>query len=383
MSTEKRSRAWIDVSAQALRQNFRTVQEAVGEGVRVIPLVKADAYGLGVAEAISALQPLDPWGFGVAVVEEGVGIRDMGVEKPVIVFSPVPPSSYRAAVRSGLSVAVGDLQGLVHLRQAARESGSPGRFHLEVDTGMGRAGFDWHRVDRWGPEFAALMGPPLRWEGCFTHFHSADSVDEGPTVLQWERLLRTVDSLPTPAEAILLHACNSPGALRMPGFAGDAVRPGIFLYGGVAGDGLPDPAPVASLRARIVFLRDAIPGATAGYGSTYSASQKEVWASVGIGYGDGLPRLLGNRGEGLVRGRRAAIIGRISMDLTVLNVSEVPGVQVGDTVTFFGRTEEGEGAGRDEITLEEVAGHAQTINYEILTGLTQRLPRIWTGDGGY
>jgi alanine racemase len=178
-------------------------------------------------------------------------------------------------------------------------------------------------------------------------------------------------------EGVLLHACNSPGALRNPDYAGDAVRPGIFLYGGLAGDGLPPPVPVASLRARIVYLKDAVPGSTVGYGATYTASEAEQWATAAIGYGDGLPRCLGNRGQALVRGRRVPIIGRISMDVTVLNVTGVQGVEVGDVVTFFGS---GEGGG---ILLEEVAGHAGTINYEILTGLTQRLPRIWTDDGGY
>jgi alanine racemase len=278
---------------------------------------------------------------------------------------------------------VGDLTALTRLREAAKEAGLPGRFHIEVDTGMGRAGFDWHRVEAWGRELTSLLGPELIWEGCFTHFHSADSATWGPTVTQWERLIATVESLETPPEGLVLHACNSPGALRVPEFAADAVRPGIFLYGGVAGEGLPDPMPVASLRARVVFLRDAVPGSTVGYGATHTAEGKETWASVAIGYGDGLPRLLGNRGEGVVRGRRAPIIGRISMDLTVLDVTAIREVEVGDIVTFFGPTRDGGGAGGVDITLEEVADYAQTINYEILTGLTRRLPRIWTDDGGY
>jgi alanine racemase len=383
MSTDQRSRAWVDVSAQALRKNLRTVMESVGEGVRTIPMVKADAYGLGLAEAVAALEPLDPWAYGVAAVEEGVRIRRLGMEKPVLVFSPVWQGSYGRALQERLTVTVSEPAALARLRDEARALGIQGRFHLEVDTGMGRAGFDWHRVDRWGGEIAALLGPELIWEGCFTHFHSADSATTASTETQWARLLATVQELPTPREGLLLHACNSPCALRFPGFGADAVRPGIFLYGGVAGEELPHPVPVASLRARIVFLREAIPGSTVGYGATHTAAEEERWATVAIGYGDGLPRLLGNRGEGLVRGRRAPIIGRISMDLTVLDVTGVPGVEVGDTVTFFGISEEPLEAGVEDISVEEVADHAQTINYEILTGLTQRLPRIWTDDGGY
>jgi alanine racemase len=377
MSTDGRTRAWVDVSTRAFQQNFLRIREAVGEGVRIIPMVKANAYGLGLAGAVEALEPLGPWGYGVASVEEGVELRELGISRPLLVLSPLPPDSYPAAVDAELSVCVSDLQSLTRLKEAAQASGRPGGFQLEVDTGMGRAGFSWNRVSEWGPAFDHVLDTPLRWDGCFTHFHSADAGDESPTEMQWKRLQETVKALPDfPADAIL-HACNSPGSLRRPDFAAHAVRPGIFLYGGVAGEGIPAPEPVAALRSRVTFLRDADPGATVGYGSTYSASGPERWATVGIGYGDGLPRLLSNQGHALVRGQRVPIIGRISMDVTVLNVSGVEGVEAGDVVTFFGCD------GEEVIPLEEVAGLAQTINYEILTDLTPRAPRIWMADGGY
>lgn len=377
MSMDKRTRAWVDVSTRAFQQNFLSIREAVGEGVRIIPMVKANAYGLGMTEAIRALEPLNPWGYGVAAVEEGVEIREMGLKKPVLVLSPVPPGSYGTAVETGLSVCISDFGGLNRLRDAALAAELPGGFHLEVDTGMGRAGFSWNKVSEWGPRFQRSLEPPLRWDGCFTHFHSADGADPTPTETQWGRLKETLSDLPGLPPGAILHACNSPGALRKPEMAADAVRPGIFLYGGVAGEEIPPPEPVASLRARVTFLREAEAGATVGYGSTYAAPSAERWASVGIGYGDGLPRLLSNQGYALVRGHRVPIIGRISMDMTVVNIKGVEGVEVGDVVTFFGRD------GEEEILLEEVAGLARTINYEILTDLTPRVPRIWMADGGY
>jgi alanine racemase len=377
MSTDKRARAWVDVSSSALRDNFLTIRESVSPGVQMLPMVKADGYGLGMSEVVSALGPLDPWGFGVAAVEEGIELRQLGVEKPILVCSPLPRGSYQDAVEANLTSSISNLEGLALLREASQAMGGGARFHLEVDTGMGRAGFDWRHVEAWAPGVAELLGPGLVWEGCFTHFHSADGADDGPITTQWGRLKETVEKLPLRPEEMLLHACNSPGALRRPDVAADMVRPGIFLYGGVAGDELPRPTPVASLRSRIVLIKDAEPGSTLGYGATYSAAGRERWASVAIGYGDGLPRHLGNRGEAVLRGRRVPIIGRVSMDATVLEVTGLPDAAVGDVVTFFGRSE---GA---EIPLEEVADHAETINYEILTGLTRRLPRIWTDDGGY
>jgi alanine racemase len=377
MSTEKRTRAWVDVSSSALRKNLLTLQNAVGTGVAMLPMVKANAYGLGLTDAVAALQPLNPWGFGVASVEEGIELRDLGVGRPVLVCSPAPLASYEDAVRRDLRVSLSDLDGLSALKATTESVGARASFHLDVDTGMGRAGFDWRKARDWIPALTGAMGTGLQLEGVFTHFHSADSADDESLSRQWKRLQEIVGMLPVDRAELLVHACNSPGALRRPDMAADLVRPGIFLYGGVAGESLPPPAPVASLRARIVLKKEVPRGSTAGYGATYSARGTETWATAAIGYGDGLPRLLSNRGHAVVRGERVPIIGRISMDVTVLDVSGVPATEVGDVVTFFGRSQ------GTEIPLEEVAEHAGTINYEVLTGLTRRLPRIWTDDGGY
>lgn len=366
----------MEVSAGALRRNARTIRQRVGEGVAFIPMVKADAYGLGMARTVAALEGEEPWGYGVATMEEGLDLRKLGVDRPVLVCSPTPPGSYRAAVEADLIVSLSDLGGAQALTRAAGEVGRRGRFHLEVDTGMGRAGFDWRTAGEWGPKIEALLDGPVRWEGCFTHFHSADVADETSVSEQWARLGAALESLALPSGEFLLHTCNSACALRRPDFAAGGVRPGIYLYGGVAGEGLPPPAPVAALRARVSLVREVPAGTTVGYGATYAASKRETWATVGIGYGDGLPRLLSNRGHALVKGVRVPVVGRISMDVTVVDVTRVPGVAAGDVVTLVGK------GGEEEITLEEVAGHARTIDYEILTGLTRRLPRIWRDDDG-
>lgn len=377
MSTERRTRAWIEVHGDGLRRNLERIRASVGEDVEMIPMVKADAYGLGVARAVGALEPVEPLAYGVATVEEGRELRELGVTRPVLVFTPVPPGLYRSAVEAELTLCLSEMAALDRLREVVRTTRAAAAFHVEVDTGMGRSGFGWREAGEWGPLVREEAGDGLEWDGCFTHFHSADVAEIGPVQSQWERFQDVLRALgPLPGD-LVVHACNSAAALRCPEYAADAVRPGIFLYGGVAGEDLPAPEPVMAVRARVLFVRDTPPGSTVGYGATHVARGWERWATVGIGYGDGLPRLLGNRGHVLLSGRRAHIVGRISMDMIVVDISEIPGAGVGDVATVVGRD------GDETITLEEVAAWAETINYEILTGFSRRLPRIWIdrGDG--
>jgi alanine racemase len=336
-------------------------------------MVKADAYGLGLSRAVAAMGPVDPWGYGVATVEEAAALRTLGVEAPVLVFSPLPPGSYDTVVELAAVPCISDIGAIGRFRSAAHRAATPAEFHLEVDTGMGRAGFDWRRAAEWGASVAEHCDG-IRPTGVFTHFHSADQGADS-VQSQWRRLEDALAALPWPRDSLMVHVCNSAAALRLPGLGADGVRPGIFLYGGVAGRGLPPPEPAATVRSRVVLVKEAPPGSTLGYGATHQARGWERWATLAIGYGDGLPRSLGNRGHALVGGTRAPIIGRISMDMTVVDITDLADVEVGDVATLVGSD------GTETISLEEVAELAGTINYEILTGLTQRLPRIWLDDG--
>jgi len=333
-------------------------------------MVKADGYGLGMEDVVRALESEDPWGFGVATVEEGLRLRSAGITAPVIIFSPVPPGSYDSAVAQDLTLTVSDLDSVDRVAAAAERMGHVGRFHVEIDTGMGRSGFDWRRVAEWGPRLTDRTSPTSIWGGCYTHFHSADLVDDAPTRAQWEDFNAALERL-KPEEGGLIHACNAAAAMRYPAFAADAVRPGIFLFGGSIGAGVAAPEEVARVRARVTLVRDVPESTTLGYGATYRSSGNERWATLGIGYGDGFPRVLGNRGSALLAGQRLPIIGRISMDMTVVDITGADGVKVGDTATLIGQ--DGDGV----ITLDEVADLAGTISYEILTGFTARMPRIW------
>ena len=380
MSTDRRTRAWIEVQAGAVRRNYRRLRAAAGQDVGVIPMVKADAYGLGADRIVAVLEPEGPQAWGVAAVEEGRHLRELGVTRPILVCGPLPPGSYREAVEAELTVSLSSLDSLFLLDGVASRPGCAASFQVEVDTGMGRSGFDWRQASEWGRVVAARHRPEMRWTGCFTHLHSADE-DAATVHVQWQRLVDVLSTLPHPREDFLVHVQNSAGLLSAGRLESalyriGAVRPGIFLYGGAAGAGLPEPEPVASLRARVVHLRDASPGTTLGYGATYVARGWERWATLAIGYGDGLPRALGNRGQALLKGRPVPIVGRVSMDMTVVNISDADGVEAGDVATIIGES------GGERITVDEVAGLAGTISYEILTGFTARLPRVWVDDGG-
>lgn len=337
-------------------------------------MVKADAYGLGMPRVVDALRhEASVWAFGVATVAEAEALRACGWHGRVLVFSPAPPGEFLRAARANLTLCLSDLDGVARWADAAAAQRQNLAFHTEVDTGMGRAGFAAANVAEWGPAVARLTADRLRWEGVYTHFHSADEPDLRATDEQWERFRGVLGALPPEplgSPRRLVHVANSAASLRRGGYHLDLVRPGIFMYGGAVGANV-RPEAVANVRARLVLARQVEPGATAGYGATYQARGHERWGTVAIGYGDGLPRVLAAGGEALIRGRRVPMIGRISMDVTTVDLASVPDAVAGDVVTVLGRD------GDEEITVDQVAALCGTISYEVLTGLTPRLPRVY------
>jgi alanine racemase len=371
MSNDLQARAWVEVDLDALRDNYRAVRGAVGDRPAIIAMVKADAYGLGADRVVRALEPLEPWGYGVATADEGAALREFGVRRPIVVFGPLPSAAVVLAARSGLCATISDIAALD--QWAAAATGGRLDFHVEIDTGMGRAGFDWRDTHDWSRAVQEIASrTKVRWTGIMTHFHGADSADATATAAQWERFQDALAQLPVPRAELMVHAANSAAALRWPEYAADAVRPGIFLYGGhpAQQSGVAGPKPVVAVRARLVLVRDVAPGSTVGYGATHVSTGWERWGTLAIGYGDGLPRRLGNRGSAIVRGEVVPFVGRISMDMTVVDITGVPAARVGDVVTLVGSD------GGASITLDEVAAQAETISYEILTGLRPRLPRV-------
>lgn len=347
------TRAWVEIDLGALCRNGAAV--AARAGVPLLPMVKADGYGLGGLRAAMALEPLDPWGYGVATVVEGDELRRGGITRPIIVFTPILRTEIDALRRADLTPALGDPAVI----ESWARTGRP--WHLQVDTGMGRAGMRWDAVAK-HRELLERAAPA----GVFTHFHSSE-LEDGSRDEQERRFAAALAQLPAPPP--LVHAENGAAVERRAPSPWSLCRPGVFLYGvaNVEGGAL-IPEPVAAIRARIVELRTLGDGEPVSYGATWRAKGKRRIATVPVGYADGYRRNLSNRGEALLNGRRIPVAGRVTMDMTMFDVTGTDAA-LGDMVTLLGRD------GGDLITVAELGERSDLSPYEILTGLRARLPR--------
>ena len=347
------TRAWVEVDLGALLRNARRVMARAR--APLLPMIKADAYGLGAVRVARALEAIEPWGFGVATVGEGVELREAGIERPIVIFTPLLAADLADASRARLTPSLGSRTEIASWAY----TGLP--WHLAVDTGMSRAGVPWFEVAALADLLRAA--PP---EGAFTHFHSAERED-GSRDVQERRFDEVIDALPVRPR--LLHAENSPAVEHRAPSRWDVVRPGVFLYG-VGSDGGIEPDPVVSLRARIVELRTVPSGDTVSYDGTWRAAGDRRIATLAIGYADGYRRALSNRGEALVCGGRAPVAGVVTMDMTMVDVTGID-CEVGDVATLIGA----EGATR--IDVADVARLGELSPYEVLTSLRGRLPRFY------
>ena len=361
------ARAWAEVDLAALVANYDSLAEQAKPRVGMLPVVKADAYGVGMCPVVRALEPRQPWGYAVAALSEGIEMRERGIDRRVVLLF-CTPDELDLAAEADLTPAIGDLEALQRWRGVARQSGRRLPFHLEIDSGMGRCGFHHADLARWLPQVLEACEADLLWEATCTHYHSADEPDAQPTREQWDRFQTCVAAFPKRAGGVL-HTAASASAARWPEYAADLIRPGIFLYGGVAGDLPLRPRPVVTVQARVTAVRDVPEGWTASYGATYRAPRPSRWATLAIGYADGLRRELSNSGFVRFGESEAPIIGRVCMDVTVVDVTELDGVAPGSVATLIGGRQDG------PTGLSTVAKRCGTIDYEILTGLTQRLPR--------
>ncbi|MBV9928821.1 MAG: alanine racemase [Acidobacteria bacterium] len=365
---------WAEVDLDALAWNFRAVRERVGPGVRVMGVVKADAYGHGAAECARRLEAEGADWFGVATPEEGLALRRAGITRPVLSFGGFWQGQAEACVAEGLVPVVCRLDMAEAIDAAARAAGVVADVHLKVDTGMGRLGVRYDEA----AEFAERLRSfgHVRVDGLMTHFAAADEPRRDCfTTEQLGRFREAVAAIKARGfNPTYEHMANSAATFAHPETRGNMVRPGGVLYGLWRDvlpplDDAPELRPVMSLRTHVTLLKRVHAGETLGYGCTYEAASEMTVATVPAGYADGYMRALSNRGRVIVRGQYVPVVGRVSMDLTLLDVTGVEGVRVGDRVTLLGAD------GEQRLPAEDLARTAGTLSYEITCGISARVPR--------
>ncbi len=361
----------------AIAHNVRAFEAVAEPRQGVTAVVKAQAYGLGASAVARAAVEAGARGVAVARVSEGAQLRAAGFRHPILLLGGLAPAEAGEAVRWGLTPTLSDVPTTLLLAQAAERAGGDVGVHVKVDTGITRYGAPTDEAVDIVRRLQAL--PRLRLEGFYTHFAAADDPDPFFAHQQLARFLAVCSQLESDGVDLgLRHAASSAGALRIPGAGLDTVRIGIGLSGNYATSWVPHPAdlqPTVSLKARVVRLHAPAIGTSIGYGRTYKVYRPMRVALVSCGYADGLPRACSNRGWVLVRGRRAQLVGTVSMDMAMADVSHVPEVAPGDEVVLLGKQ------GLDEITLEEFADSAGIIPHEALVRLGSRAPRVYLRSG--
>lgn len=397
--------AWVEVDLSAIRENLRAVKASVGNATGVLAVVKADAYGHGLAPVARAALEGGATMLGVAIPEEVSALREAGITAPALILGCTLPSQADQVVAMGASAVVSYPEAAQALAVAACKQNTRARVHVKVNTGMGRVGVRWHEAASFVQSVAQL--PNLELEGVMTHFATADYEDHTSLRTQVSRFQDVLAQVAAAGvRCRYCHAANSAAVAFHKDTHFNLVRPGLILYGvtpvPMAADVPPETGypgihpltkraeyarrrteetrdryvpitlrPALSLKARVVQVTKLPAGDAVGYGLTYRTKRDSVFALLPLGYADGVSRALSNRGYVLIHGKRAPIAGRVSMDQTIIDVTDIPGVAVGDTAVLIGE-QDGE-----RITAWEVGLAMGSIAYEALTGLSVRLPRVY------
>ncbi|MEG2931105.1 MAG: alanine racemase [Ruthenibacterium sp.] len=373
-------RCWAEIDLDALRHNFARVR-AAAEETPVMAVVKADAYGHGAVRVAKLFASEGAASFAVSGLEEALELRRAGVSLPILILGYTMPDAAQTLAENAITQTVYSAQYAQALSDAAQSAGVTVTVHIKLDTGMGRIGFAVRDdFDTAAAEIAVSCAlPGLSAEGIFTHFAVADSVegdDKKYTEYQHGLVLQTVEALAAKGVAFsVVHCCNSAGTFAWPGYHHDLVRAGIILYGenpshDVTLEGL---RPALRLKAAVSHVKNVAEGDYESYGRTFCAQKPMRVATVAVGYADGYPRLLSNRGTLSLHGKPARVLGRVCMDQLMVDVTNIPETQPGDTAIVYG------GGASDSVT--HLADMTGTINYEILCAISRRVPRVYVENG--
>ncbi len=372
-------RTWAEIDLDALRHNFRLIQQSVDPKTCIYAVIKADAYGHGALEIARVLLEEGATHFAVSNLEEAMQLRREGITCPILLLSYTPPEEVARLVAADITQTVVSAAHAKALNAAAKQAGVVLRVHLKMDTGMSRVGFvhqtDADRATAASEILAAASLPCLQAEGIFTHFATADDPNEQATRDQFIRFMQTIEDVAVlGVHFAVRHCCNSAGTMRFPEMHLDAVRPGIILYGLAPDSGWMNDLwplrPAMQLKTTVSMIKTVPAGTAFSYGSTFTAKKEMQVATVPIGYADGYSRLMAGKAYMLVNGKKAPVIGRVCMDQCMLDVTGLS-VCVGDTVTVFG----------DGLPTEEYAAFMGTIHYESVCAVSKRVPRVYIENG--
>ena len=362
---------WAEIDLNALSYNFKEIKRLVGKNIKVMVVVKANAYGHGIVEVSKILNSLDADYLGVATLDEALILRKKKIKGPILVLSAVLPNEVGAAIKNDITLTLANEELLSVIDKKSRALKKRAKVHIKVDTGMGRIGL-WHEdeavtfIDK-----AASLGS-IDVEGVYTHFATAarDKVYTGYQIESFERVIGQL--LNMGLKIPYRHAANSIATVNFKRSHLNLVRPGLITYGMYPKKGFQrfiNLKPVLSLKTKVTYLKKVPPGRSISYGRTYVTQNHTKIATLPIGYADGYGRILSNKAEVIVRGEKAPVIGKVTMDQTMINVGHIKNVKIGDEVVLIGSQ------GGNEITTERLARLAGTIPYEIVCSITDRVPR--------
>jgi len=367
-----------EIDLKALAFNYRQIKRRILKGSRIMGIVKADAYGHGAVPVALELEKLGAEYLGVAMCEEGVELRKGGVKAPILILGGIYSEEQAECVlRHRLTPVVFEEKALQLLSKKARRNHREVKVHLKVETGMGRFGVS---VDSWADFLGKLKRcKNIDVEGILSHFSMADEDGGSFSSEQWEKFkwgLKTAEEQGIKFK--YFHIANSGNLTAFPFYSGNLVRPGIMLYGSYPSSSLREVIklqPVMTLKTKIHFLKTVPPGTKISYGGTFITQRETRVATLPIGYADGYNRQLSNRGEVLIRGKRAPVIGRVTMDYMMVDVTDIPRVSTGDEVVLVGTQ------GKGRITAEDIAEKIHTISYEVFCSIGKRVPRVYKPNG--
>ena len=366
-------RTHAQVNLKNIQYNVEKIKKSLPDGTKIMPVIKADAYGHGAVETAKSLNSVSD-AYGVALIEEAIELRQNGITKPILIVSTISDACFETAIENDITIAIYTLEMATKLSETAKSLGKKAKAHLVVDTGMNRIGMKCDDASlNVAKEISSL--PSLDISGIFSHFATSDETDKTFSKLQYKRFVDFCDKLKALGiNPEVRHICNSAAVLDLPLFSLDMVRPGIVIYGLAPSDEVSVPfelRPALELKSHITHIKSVEKGEGISYGLTHIANAPRTIATVCAGYADGVPRLLSNAGRVIVKGKYAPIVGRVCMDQFMIDVTDIKDVCVDDIVTIIGTD------GDCFISCEEVAKTAMTINYEIVCGINKRVPRVY------